>query len=86
MNRLLSTLLIFLQLGTSAMALDRPKLEALLTEAKRLVEAMSPEQKDAMLRAQAESWARAEASWPRPRFHYVNGIKVYDSFEDYRND
>lgn len=37
-------------------------------------------------KAQCESWARAEASWPKPKFKWINGVKVYDSYEDYLND
>lgn len=65
---------------------DRPELTELLRKAKELVDKMTPEEKDAMLKAQAESWARAEANWPKPKFHYdENGAKVYHSYEDYCN-
>lgn len=42
-----------------------PELEKLLAEAKRRVDAMSPEEKDAMYRKQAEGWARSEAQWAK---------------------
>ena len=64
----------------------RPELLRLIEESKRLVDAMTPEQYEAMIREQAESWARAEASWPDPKFKIVDGVKVYESIEDYRND
>ncbi len=44
------------------------------------------EERARMLRRQAESWARAEASWPKPKFRMVGGVKVFDSIEDYYND
>lgn len=63
-----------------------PELKKLLEQSKKNVDAMTPEQKEAMLKAQGESWARAEASWPKPKYKWVNGVKVYDSYEDYCND
>lgn len=42
-----------------------PELDRLIEEAKRRVAAMSREEVDAMLRAQALSWARAEAQWAK---------------------
>ena len=42
----------------------RPELDRLLREAVERVRAMSPAERDAMVRAQIESVARAEASWP----------------------
>lgn len=63
-----------------------PELTALLEKAKRDYEAMTPEQRENMHCAQRKSWVRAEMSWPKPRFKYVNGVKVYASYEDYCND
>lgn len=62
------------------------ELEDLLAKAKAEVDAMTPEGKAEMLRKQGESWARAEASWPKPKYKWVNGVKVYASYEDYFND
>lgn len=62
-----------------------PELLRLLKEAKIKVAAMSPEERAEMLRQQSENWARAEASWPKPKYHYENGVKIYESFEDYYN-
>lgn len=47
------------------------------------VETRCPE---AMYAQQRESYAKAEASWPKPKFRWVEGVKVYDSYEDYCND
>ncbi len=63
-----------------------PELEQLIEEAKALVDVMTPEQKEAMFKAQHESWVRAEMSWPKSKFKWINGVKVYDSYEDYCND
>jgi len=63
-----------------------PELKRLLDESRKLVEAMTPEQKEAMYKAQSESWVRGEMGWPKPKFKYVNGVKVYESKEDYWND
>ena len=40
-----------------------PKLLHLLEMAKVLVDALTPEERAAMLRQQAEGWARSEAQW-----------------------
>lgn len=47
---------------------------------------MTPEQQEAMWKAQRDGYVRAEMSWPKAKFKWVNGVKVYDSFEDYCND
>lgn len=57
-----------------------------ILKAKAHVDAMTPEQKAEMIRKQAESWARAEMSWPKSNYHFENGVKVYHSYEDYLND
>jgi len=62
------------------------ELEELLRRAKARVEAMTPEEREAMYRAQRESVARSEAAWPKPKYEIVNGVKVYASYEDYCND
>ena len=64
----------------------RPELLRLLEESAKRVKAMSPEEKAEMIQKQREGYARAEASWPKPKFKWVNGVKVYDSYEDYCND
>lgn len=63
-----------------------PELEKLLAKAKAAVERMSPEEREAMHKAQRESWIRGEVSWPKPKYTYINGVKVYNSYEDYCND
>lgn len=62
------------------------EIDRLLRKAAAQVQAMSPDERREMVRKQIESVARAEASWPKPRYHYVNGVKVYESYEDYCND
>jgi len=61
-------------------------LQVLLMRAKEWYKHATPEQIEEMKRLQRESWVRAEASWPKPRFHWVDGVKVYESYEDYCND
>jgi len=39
------------------------ELEELIRRARAHVDAMTPEEKEAMLRRQAEGWARSEAQW-----------------------
>jgi hypothetical protein len=61
-------------------------LDELIQRSRELVDTMSPQEREAMFRAQAESWARAEAAWPKPKFQYVDEVKVYASYKDYCND
>lgn len=63
-----------------------PELEALLQKARDWYKNASQEEIDAMLKKQAEGWARAEASWPKAKYKWIDGVKVYDSYEDYCND
>lgn len=63
-----------------------PELLRLIEENKRRVDAMTPDEVEAMLREQRDGYARAEASWPKPKFEWIDGVKVYASYEDYCND
>ncbi len=62
-----------------------PQLERLLVEAKEKYDRMTPQEKAAMSEAQRQSFVRGEMGWPKPQFHYENGVKVYHSYEDYCN-
>jgi hypothetical protein len=66
--------------------MDRDELDRLLKESVEQVKNMTPEERAAMLRRQAEGVARAEASWPKPKYRWESGVKVYESYEDYCND
>lgn len=63
-----------------------PDLLALLERSKTAVASMTKEEQDAMFKAQRESVARAEASWPPAKYTWVNGVKVYASYADYLAD
>ena len=63
-----------------------PELLDLLAKARAHWDAMTPEAKEAELKIQREGIAKAEASWPKAKFKMVDGVKVYDSYEDYLND
>jgi len=63
-----------------------PELLHLLEESKARVAAMTPEEREAMLKVQRESFVRGEMGWPKPKFRWENGVKVYESYEDYCND
>lgn len=65
---------------------NTPELEALLKKAVEQYLKMTPEEKAKMLEAQRVSWVRGEMAWPKPKYKMVNGVKVYDSMEDYHND
>ena len=60
--------------------------DELLKKAAADFAALSPEAKKTLLRQQAESYAKAELSWLKAKFHWENGVKVYESYEDYCND
>lgn len=62
------------------------ELQALLAKAQARFDALTPEQQAEERRRQRESWIRGEMGWPKPKFEWVNGAKVYASFEDYCND
>lgn len=62
------------------------ELKVLVDAAQVRYNAMTPEQQEAMWKAQRDGYVRAEMSWPKAKFKWVNGVKVYDSFEDYCND
>jgi hypothetical protein len=61
-------------------------LPELLKQAQARYDAMTPEQQVNMWRLQRESYVRSIVDWPKPKFKWVNGVKVYDSLEDYYND
>ena len=62
------------------------ELAALIEESKRRMAAMTPDEIESMLAEQRDGYAKAEAAWPKPRFEWVDGVKVYASYEDYFND
>lgn len=61
------------------------ELKELVAKARARYDAMTPEQRAAADQAQRESWVRGEMGFPKPKFKMVNGVKVYDSYEDYCN-
>ena len=68
------------------MTTDPKALSELIAEAIAKFNALSPEEQKAQIAAQRDSWVRAEMSWPAPKFKWVDGVKVYASYEDYIND
>lgn len=62
------------------------ELKSLVSEAMKRTARMTPEEREAMFKRQREGYAKAEASWPKAKFHWVNGTKVFESYEDYCND
>lgn len=63
-----------------------PALLDLIAKARAHWDSMTPESQEAELKIQREGVAKAEASWPKAKFKMINGVKVYDSYEDYLND
>jgi hypothetical protein len=62
------------------------ELMKLMASAQARYDAMTPEQQADMWRKQRESYVRSVMDWPKPKFKWVDGVKVYDSYEDYLND
>jgi hypothetical protein len=44
---------------------DRPELTELIRRSREIVDAMTPEEREAMCRRQAEGWARSEVQWAK---------------------
>jgi hypothetical protein len=57
-----------------------------VAEAEARYQALTPEQKIVHDKAQRESFVRGQVGWPAPKYRSVNGVKVYESLEDYYND
>ncbi len=66
--------------------MSREKLNELIEDARNWWKIATIEEKEEMLRKQRESWLRSELQWPKAKFKWANGAKVYDSYEDYIND
>lgn len=64
---------------------DSLSLQEIAERCRAAWDRMTPDERREMLRRQAESIARAEASWPKPRYRWENGVKIYESYEDYCN-
>ena len=62
-----------------------PDLPTLLRDAIARFKHMPPVEQESILRAQRDSFVRAELSWPKPRRRIENGTIIYESLEDYRN-
>lgn len=58
-------------------------MQELLRRANAKVAAMTQEERVVMRSAQRESWVRGEMSRPKPKYKWVDGVKVYDIYEDY---
>jgi hypothetical protein len=61
-------------------------LNELLKQSVARFNAMTPEQQAAMREAQRQSFVHSVVNWPKPKYHWKDGVKVYHSFEDYCND
>lgn len=62
------------------------ELEELFRKSREALAKMTQAELDEMFRLQRESFVRSEMEWPKPKFQWINGVKVYDSYEDYCND
>jgi hypothetical protein len=66
-------------------SIPHPELDKALADAKERMARMTPEELDAMRKAQRESWVRGQ-DWGPYNFRWENGVKVYASYEDYCAD
>ena len=64
------------------MTFNQTTLEERIKQAIAKFNAMTLEQQVAMREAQRQSWVRSILNSPKPKYNWVNGIKVYDSYED----
>lgn len=62
------------------------ELDKLLKASAAKVAAMTPAEREAMFKQQRDGYVAAEMSWPKAKYKWINGVKVYDSIEDYYND
>ncbi len=60
-------------------------LDKLLNQAVEACNAMTPAEREKMHDEQRKSWVRGEIVWPEPKFKMIDGVKVYESYEDYCN-
>lgn len=56
-----------------------------IERAVREFSALPPDEREKIMDEQRKRYVRAEMSWPKPKFKWVNGVKVYESYEDYCN-
>lgn len=63
-----------------------PSLDELIAQSKLWWDNATSAEREAMIAKQRESWVRGELNWPKAKFKWIDGVKVYDSYEDYCND
>jgi hypothetical protein len=66
--------------------IERVALQDLIKKSVKAYEALPSEEKEKMHQAQKESWVRGQIGWPKSKYRWENGVKVYASYEDYCND
>ena len=67
---------------------ERRKRDALQSRIKKACadfDALPEAEQREIRRQQRESWVRGEMSWPKPKYKWIGGAKVYDSLDDYYN-
>lgn len=66
--------------------MTREELDKLVKESIARFNALPVEEQQKIRQQQRDGYVKAEMSWPKPKYHWENGIKVYDSLDDYYND
>ena len=61
-------------------------LQDLIRKACAAFDALPPHEQAEIRRQQRQSWVRGEMALEKPKYKWVDGVQVYDSYEDYCND
>ena len=61
-------------------------LDELLKKAGADFDGLSKSEQDTLIVFQITSLMKNDMSWPKAKFRWENGVKVYESYEDYCND
>lgn len=62
------------------------ELLALVKASVEAFKALPKDEQERQMDEQRKSYVRSEMAWPKSKYKFVNGVKVYDSYEDYVND
>ncbi len=72
-----------------------PELLALIDKSVAAFKALSPEEQELLSlvkiqndfrKEQIRSYLRGEMAWPKAKYQWIDGVKVYASYEDFCND
>ena len=61
------------------------EIEIKIQESLKWLNSLTDEERLAHFDKQRKSWIESEFSWLASKYKFVNGVKVYESYEDYCN-